>query len=107
MPPPEELAWLKAMVQLRTLRAGSLLKMPPQHQVAGLGRLVDERQRRRADVGQVQERLSREVTVPTRYAPDITLEELDGDQVVVQIVAIPQHPGDGSRLADEILAAVR
>jgi len=57
--------------------------------------------------GQVQERLSREVTVPTRYAPDITLEELDGDQVVVQIVAIPQHPGDGSRLADEIFAAVR
>ncbi len=45
--------------------------------------------------------------MPLRYPPDITLEELDRDEVVVQIAATPQNPADGARLAAEILSAVR
>jgi small-conductance mechanosensitive channel len=55
----------------------------------------------------VQERLSSAITVPLRYPPHISLEELDRDDVVVQIVATPERPADGSRLAAEVLAAVR
>jgi small conductance mechanosensitive channel len=56
---------------------------------------------------EVQARLREGVTVPLRYPPDITLEELDRDEVVVQIAATPQSPADGAQLAGEILAAVR
>jgi hypothetical protein len=47
--------------------------------------------------------------VPTTYPPDITLEELDGDEivVVVRIVATPERPANGARLASEVLAAIR
>jgi small-conductance mechanosensitive channel len=56
---------------------------------------------------EVQSRLSEEVTVPLRYPPDITLEELDRDEIVVQIAATPQSPADGAQLAAEILGAAR
>jgi hypothetical protein len=36
----------------------------------------------------------------------VTLEELDGDALVVRIAATPEHPSDGPRLASELLAAV-
>lgn len=46
------------------------------------------------------------VTVPTRNQPHIGLEEVDTDEVVVRIAATPESGSDGTRLADEILAAV-
>lgn len=61
----------------------------------------------RTTPAQVQEQLSRSVSVATRYPPDVTLEELDGDEVVVRIAATPQAPADGARLAAEVLEAVR
>lgn len=57
--------------------------------------------------GEVQQRVSDGVEVQLRYPPDITLEELDRDEVVVRIAATPQAPSEGARLAAEILGAVR
>jgi small-conductance mechanosensitive channel len=54
----------------------------------------------------VQDLLERGVTIDTRGAPRIVLEEVDGDEVVVRIAATPVRGDDGPRLADEILAAV-
>jgi small conductance mechanosensitive channel len=55
---------------------------------------------------QVQEILDANVSVPTRKAPSVLLEEVDGDSVVVRIQATPDHHSDGARLADEIIAAL-
>jgi hypothetical protein len=41
-----------------------------------------------------------------RDQPRIALEELDGDEVVVRISAIPGRPSDGPKLASEVLEAV-
>jgi small conductance mechanosensitive channel len=70
---------------------------------------VEMRARFGADVtpAELQERLGTAVSVPTRYPPDITLEELDRDEVVVRIEATPQSPADGAQLAAEVLSAVR
>ena len=57
--------------------------------------------------GEVQEMISEQVEVPTRYRPHIELEELERDDVVVKIVAVPERPSDGSRLASQILAVAR
>jgi small-conductance mechanosensitive channel len=57
--------------------------------------------------GEVQEMLHESLSVPVRHAPDITLEELDRDEVVVSISATPEKPADGAQLAAEILEAVR
>ena len=54
----------------------------------------------------VQEMLHDAIQTPMRGSPRITLEEVDGDEVVVHITAIPQHPSDGSRLASELLDAI-
>jgi small-conductance mechanosensitive channel len=48
-----------------------------------------------------------EVGVPTRDDPDIALEEVYSDSVVVRIQATPVSDADGARLADEVLAVVR
>jgi small-conductance mechanosensitive channel len=56
---------------------------------------------------EVERRLASSISVPTRYPPDITLEELDRDEVVVRIAATPLRPADGAQLAAEVLAAVR
>lgn len=56
---------------------------------------------------EVQAMLEHAITVPTRYPPDISLEELDRHEVIVKISAIPQSPADGAQLASEVLAAVR
>jgi hypothetical protein len=45
------------------------------------------------------------LTVPT--PPDITLEELGGDEIVVRISATPERPPDGAQLASEVLATIR
>jgi len=56
---------------------------------------------------EVQEMLSEGISVSTRYPPDISLEELDRDQVVIRIAATPTNPAQGAQLAGEILASVR
>ncbi len=55
----------------------------------------------------VQEKLAGSITVPTRYPPRISLEEIDHDQVVLRIAATPDQPSDGAKLAEEILAVAR
>jgi small conductance mechanosensitive channel len=55
----------------------------------------------------IQEKLASSITVPTRYPPRISLEEIDRDQVVLRIAATPDQPSDGARLAEEILAVAR
>lgn len=54
----------------------------------------------------VQEVLDDAVHVMTRSRPDIELQELDGEEVVVRISATPERPAEGAQLADEILSAV-
>jgi small conductance mechanosensitive channel len=69
---------------------------------------VDLRARLPADVSplEVQELLDSAIQTPVRSRPQITLEELDGDDVVVRITATPEQPSDGPRLASEVLEAV-
>ena len=69
---------------------------------------VDLRARLPADVTplEVQELLDSAIRTPVRNQPQITLEELDGDEVVVRISATPERPSDGPRLASEVLEAV-
>jgi small conductance mechanosensitive channel len=69
---------------------------------------VDLRARLPADVTplEVQDLLDSAIQTPVRSRPQITLEELDGDEVVVRISATPERPSDGSRLASEVLEAV-
>jgi small-conductance mechanosensitive channel len=69
---------------------------------------VDLRARLPADVTplEVQELLDSAIRTPVRSQPQITLEELDGDEVVVRISATPEQPSDGPRLASEVLEAV-
>src|SRR3954451_14683319 len=54
----------------------------------------------------LQELLQHSVETPMRETPKIALEELDGDEVVVRILATPERPADGPRLASEVLEAV-
>jgi small conductance mechanosensitive channel len=56
---------------------------------------------------QVEDRLLQSITVPTRYKPSVALEELDADGVVFRVNATPLRPEDGSKLADEVLEALR
>jgi small-conductance mechanosensitive channel len=56
---------------------------------------------------QVEERLLRTITVPTRYNPSVALEELDAEGVALRVTATPLRPEDGSQLAEEVLAALR
>jgi small conductance mechanosensitive channel len=69
---------------------------------------VDLRARLPADVTplEVQELLAEALETPIRSQPQIILEELDGDEVVVHISATPERPSDGPRLASEVLEAV-
>jgi small conductance mechanosensitive channel len=70
---------------------------------------IDLRARFSGDVSpkQIEDRLLDAISVPTRYPPSVTLEELDADSVVLRIMATPLRPEEGSRLADEVLAALR
>jgi len=54
----------------------------------------------------VQALLDDRVETELRERPRITLEELDGDEVVVRISATPERPADGPRLASEVLEVV-
>jgi len=54
----------------------------------------------------LQEILESSLQTPLRDAPRITLEELDGDEVVVQISATPRVAAQGRQLASELLEVV-
>jgi small conductance mechanosensitive channel len=54
----------------------------------------------------MQEMLRSEIETPMRESPRISLEELDGDEVVVRISATPERPADGPKLASEVLEVV-
>lgn len=55
---------------------------------------------------EVQRVLEEDVTVKTRSRPQIELEEVDDDEVVIQVSATPAVSSEGAKLADEILAAL-
>jgi small-conductance mechanosensitive channel len=69
---------------------------------------VDLRARLRPGVTplDVQQILDETIETPVRERPEIVLEEVDGDEVVVRISAVPERPGDGPKLASEVLEAV-
>ena len=69
---------------------------------------VNLRARLRAGMspGDLQEVLEKSLQTPLRDAPRITLEELDGDEVVVRIAATPRVASQGRHLASELLAIV-
>jgi small-conductance mechanosensitive channel len=54
----------------------------------------------------VQAILDNQVATTTRSEPQVVLEEIDGDEVVVRIQATPERASDGARLADEIIATL-
>lgn len=55
----------------------------------------------------LQRMLEKAVTVPLRNPPHVALEELDGDEVTVSIIAAPLNPADGPKLASDVLDAIR
>jgi small conductance mechanosensitive channel len=55
---------------------------------------------------EIEEQLRTAISTPIRGAPRVTLEEVDGDEVVVRIAATPSNPGAGPRLATEVLHAI-
>jgi hypothetical protein len=46
------------------------------------------------------------LNTPLRGSPRITLEEIDGDELIVRISATPQNAADGPELATEVLRAI-
>jgi small-conductance mechanosensitive channel len=54
----------------------------------------------------MQELLEKQLQTPLRDPPRITLEELDGEEVVVRISATPRSAADGRQLATELLSIV-
>jgi small conductance mechanosensitive channel len=54
----------------------------------------------------VQAILDERVGTPTRSAPRVLLQEIDGEDVVVRVQATPERASDGARLADEVIAAL-
>jgi small conductance mechanosensitive channel len=69
---------------------------------------VNLRARLRAGMtpGDLQEILEKSLQTPLRDSPRITLEELDGDEVVVLIAATPRVASQGRVLASELLSVV-
>jgi hypothetical protein len=56
--------------------------------------------------GDLQELLEKSLRTPLRNVPRITLEEVDGEEVVVQISATPRRAAEGRHLASELLSVV-
>ncbi len=69
---------------------------------------VDVRVRfpRHASPRDVEQHLLRTITVPTRYRPSVSLEEIEPDSVIMRINATPLRSEDGSQLAEEVLEAL-
>jgi small-conductance mechanosensitive channel len=55
---------------------------------------------------ELQAFLEEHVRTPTRSHPHISVEEVDDEEVVMRVQAVPELDRDGPRLADEILAAI-
>jgi small-conductance mechanosensitive channel len=55
----------------------------------------------------VQDMLRQAITVPTLRQPRIELEEVDRDEVVLRISATPVNPGDGAKLAEQVVSVTR
>jgi small-conductance mechanosensitive channel len=55
----------------------------------------------------IEEQLLAAIRVPTRYPPNVSLEEIDEEGVVLRVSATPLRPDDGSQLAEEVLAALK
>jgi hypothetical protein len=55
----------------------------------------------------VQDMLRQAITVPTLRPPRIELEEVDRDEVVLRISATPVNPGDGAKLAEQVVSVTR
>jgi small conductance mechanosensitive channel len=62
---------------------------------------------RHASPREIEGQLLRTITVPTRYRPSVSLEEIETDSVIFRIAATPLRSEDGSQLADEVLEALR
>ncbi len=54
----------------------------------------------------VQAILDEEIATPTRRPAIVSLLEIDGDDVLIQVQATPLHVGDGAKLADEVVKAL-
>jgi small-conductance mechanosensitive channel len=50
--------------------------------------------------------LDEAIQTPTRSAPRVLLEEIDGREVVLRIQATPERADQGAQLADEIIAVL-
>lgn len=69
---------------------------------------VDLRARVKPDVkpSELQRFLEEKVRVPTRAHPHISVEEVDHEEVIMRVFAVPELDRDGPKLADEILEAI-
>lgn len=69
---------------------------------------VDLRARLRPEIkpSELQRLLEENVTVPTRDAPHIAVEEVDDEEVIMRVTATPERDEQGPKLADEVLAAI-
>ncbi len=61
---------------------------------------------RQASPKEIEHQLLRTITVPARYRPSVSLEEIEPDSVIFRISATPLRSEDGSQLADEVLEAL-
>jgi small-conductance mechanosensitive channel len=55
---------------------------------------------------ELQQAIEHHLTVPIRRHPRVVLEEVNGTELIVRISVSPRNPGDGGRLASELLEAV-
>lgn len=55
----------------------------------------------------LQALLEQSIRTPVRSSPHIHLEEVDRDEVVLRITAVPASDQDGPQLADEVLGVLR
>jgi small-conductance mechanosensitive channel len=69
---------------------------------------VDLRAHLKPDVkpSELQAFLEENVRTPTRSHPHISVEEVDDEEVIMRVFAVPELDRDGPQLADEILAAL-
>jgi small-conductance mechanosensitive channel len=69
---------------------------------------VDLRARVKPDVkpSELQQFLEEKVRTPTRSHPHISVEEVDDEEVIMRVRAVPELDREGPKLADEIIAAI-
>jgi small conductance mechanosensitive channel len=69
---------------------------------------VDLRAKLKPDVkpSELQRFLEEKVHTPTRSHPHISVEEVDDEEVIMRVSAVPEIDREGPKLADEILAAI-